>query len=201
MSWRNVLLRLFAVWLLASAAASWLARPLVGPLLPIAGTLLEALLPGCDARLGFAGPARDAQILGRFTLRESIAFTERVAIHRGETLELRVGLAHQAVPIVILVAAWCALPFASWRERAISAALGLALAALLAVTLLSVQFAGLVELSFERSRDQFGIANPPDLLLMTMIFLESGGRWLVPIVLAGLCRAALVRRASSTGKT
>lgn len=200
MPWRNVLLRLFACWLLASTAATWFARPLFTPLLPLAGSLFETLLPGFDASLGYAGPALDAAVLGRFTLRESIAFSEQLAIHRGETLELRVGLGHQALPIVIFVVALCALPFANGRERALGGMLALVLAVLLAVTLLSVQFAGLVELSFERSRERFGIANPPDLLLATMIFLESGGRWLVPIVLAALCRAALVRRAASSGK-
>jgi hypothetical protein len=107
------------------------------------------------------------------------------------------SLAHAIVPVALLGAVLLGWPAAARRERLLRAAAWLPAAAVLLLLVVPLHVAGLVDMQVEGTRLAAG--EPPNRLwtIEAMVFLESGGRLLLAVMLAVLCIAALKPRSRS----
>ena len=80
-----------------------------------------------------------------------------------------------------LLAAW---PWRRWRDAGIALGAGACAAALLLAWTVPVHLAGLYELNLQKVAGAFNEARATPWFLGQMIFLESGGLWLMPLLLA-----------------
>ncbi|MGE3774487.1 MAG: hypothetical protein AB7I32_16305, partial [Gammaproteobacteria bacterium] len=92
-----------------------------------------------------------------------------------------------------LCSALFALPARDRRDRALLAVsiLPLGLAILLATA--PFQLVGLIELALQDYASSHGVARADPFSLHWMLFLESGGRWVLPLVFAALGYAGVRR--------
>jgi len=185
MSTRRIVLRLLGTWLALSAVAFFLA-PRLGTLL--GPTALESLRFLHTQLLASFEP--EALTPGRWrltvTMVQALILSRDAAIPAGSVLTLDAGVLHVLLPPVILLSLSLALPAGSRRARAMSLACALPAAALLAWVLLLVQWSGLLALEIQTTADAAGIDRATPWVLSLLLFLEGGGRWLLPIVAGGL---------------
>ncbi len=95
-----------------------------------------------------------------------------------------VDAGHELVPAIILVSVILAWPWRRWSDAARAVALALCASALLLAWTVPVHLAGLYELNLQRVAASFHEAREPRWFLGQMIFLESGGLWLLGLALA-----------------
>ncbi|MGE0373250.1 MAG: hypothetical protein AB7Q01_15395, partial [Gammaproteobacteria bacterium] len=88
------------------------------------------------------------------------------------------------VPLVILVTAMAALPLRRSREWAWLAVAALPLGALTLVVTTPYQLVGLIDIAVQQYAHAAGIPRPEPWRLRWMLFLEGGGRWVMPVVFA-----------------
>ena len=191
--WRSAAVRLLLAWGVLSALALGWARPLLAPMLPLAAQCAQLLLPAFASQLHDDGNGLTTEIVGTFSARENIRIVEGFSLDRGRKIEPRVTLIHHWVPVVILNALLWAVPVIAWRQRLLLITLGVALSPLLISATLAVHLTGLIELSFSDVYAQAGVAGPQPWLLDSMIFLEGGGNWLLPVLLALGCAQMVAR--------
>ena len=191
---RRAGLRLCLAWVLFSALGLLLGGPLLRVATPLLSRAVAVLAPDLMIYVECvesAGPVPDVRLDARTTRALPIAL-DRV-IPPGSPLPSRATGIHVLVPLVILFTALCALPARGWRERACLAALALpfGVAVLLATT--PFQLLGLIETALQDYAANAGLERPEPWLYRWMLFLEGGGRWVLPIGLA-ICGLALARR-------
>lgn len=180
--------RLAGAWALLSCAGLVAGAPLFRVVLPWLEPVCAALLPGFAASLRVVERAPDTVIVLSLQALDAIRLGAHVVVQPFERLEASTTLLHNLVPPVLLFAALAALPVRSWRERLLLFALGFpALALTLALTT-PIHLAGLVETSLQDAAAALGTARPTPWPLRWMLFLEGGGRWLLPLLAALGCR-------------
>jgi hypothetical protein len=109
----------------------------------------------------------------------------------GSLLSSGTHVVHTMVPIVILFSVLIAWPVRRIRQRVILLVLGLP-TLLLVLGLTTPQLlAARVEMKIIEYKLQEGIISPEPFLIQWMIFLETGGRWLLPLVGAVACVSLL----------
>ncbi|MBT8447789.1 MAG: hypothetical protein KJO38_11595, partial [Gammaproteobacteria bacterium] len=81
-------------------------------------------------------------------------------------------------------------PAANLKQRLVMILAGIPAAALLLAVTTPFQLAGHVQIYLQQLAGQAGVARAEPLSLTYMIFLESGGRWMLAVALAVLCVGA-----------
>lgn len=183
-------LRLIAVWLVLSAAGTLFGPQILRPALPMLAWIAQALMPGHAARIDIQQQDGEAMLVLSLTTLREIPVALGVFIPPGKVIPASSHVLHNLVPAVILWSVLIAWPVRRLAERARLMLLGVA--ATLAILAATTPFvlAGLVETSFQDLADQLGTARAEPWFLTWMIFLESGGRWLLPLLAAALCIGA-----------
>ena len=180
--------RLAGAWAVLSIAGLVAGAPLFRVVLPWLEPICAALLPGFAASLRVVEHTPDTVIVLSLQALDAIRLGAHVVVQPLERLEASTTLLHNLVPPVLLFTALAALPVRSWRERLLLFALGFpALALTLALTT-PIHLAGLVETSFQDAAAALDTARPTPWTLRWMLFLEGGGRWLLPLLAALGCR-------------
>ena len=97
-------------------------------------------------------------------------------------MQERINAGHDLMPVILLGSVLLAWPYRSTRQAAVSLALGAVVAAVLVTAMTSVHLAGLFEIRLQKIAESVHLPReaPPHLALM--LFLESGGQWLVALV-------------------
>jgi len=184
-STRRIVLRLLSAWFALSAVAFVLA-PRLGTFL--APTALESFRFLHPQLLASFEP--EAVTPGRWrltvTMVQPLILDRDTAIPAGSVLQLDAGVLHVLLPPVILLSLSLALPAASRRARAMSLICALPTAALMTWVLLLVQWSGLLDLEIQATAEAAGIDRAMPWVLSLLLFLEGGGRWLLPIVFGGI---------------
>ncbi len=181
--------RLAGAWVLLSIAGMATGAPVFRAVLPWLEPICSALLPGFAPSLRVAARAPDTLIVLSLHALEAIRLGAHVVVQPYERLEASMTLLHNLVPPVLLFAALAALPARGWRGRLALFALGLPAAALVIALTTPFHLAGLVETSFQEAAAALGTPRPVPWTLRWMLFLEGGGRWLLPLVVALGCAA------------
>jgi hypothetical protein len=91
------------------------------------------------------------------------------------------------VPIVILFAALFAWPVDSWRERTVLVALGVPAAIVISAVTVPFLLSGELDAMLIDYAAGAGLVRRAGPTVYWMVFCESGGRWLIPLVAAIFC--------------
>jgi hypothetical protein len=193
--------RLAGAWALLSIAGLVAGAPLLRALLPWFEPICAALLPGFSATLRVVERSPDTVIVLSLHALEAIRVGAQVVVPPLERLEASTTLLHNLVPPVLLFTALAALPARGWRERLTLFALGVPAAALVLALTTPFHLAGLVETSFQDAAASLGVPRPTPWTLNWMLFLEGGGRWLLPLLAAVGCLGVAQRLRPAAGTT
>jgi len=178
-------LRALVVWVCASAA-----------MLPAQRALAEAVLPYFDfvSRLlqsGFVASLHIVEIKGQWMVEATPLLLQAVPL--GDQAALRqfielppflVEVNHALGPPVLLIAASTAWPSSGWRELVLRLLLDVAALPLLLALTTPLLMVGQVQMWILELAAQHGARLHEPAPVTAMIFMECGGRWLLPLGLA-----------------
>lgn len=187
-------IRLVAAWILLSAAGFWQGAELLRWCVPLLTGTVRIIAPELTSHVTILGQGPTAQILLDARVARPIRFDDTHGVGTGEALPSRINVVHALVPLVILWSALLAMPARRARDRGLMLLLAVPVSAgVLAVTS-PFHLVGLIEQSLQTYADSNGIPRSPPFALNWMIFLEGGGRWLLPVACA-LLTARMASRA------
>lgn len=198
---RRAALRLCLAWAIFSALGLLLGGAVLRASTPLLSTAVAALAPDLMAHVecvASSGPVPDLLLDARTTRPLPVAGTRMIPA--GQPLPSRATGIHALVPLVILLTALSAVPAYDWRERALLAVLALPLGLVVLLSTAPFHLVGLIELALQDYAAGAGLVRPEPWSYRWMLFLEGGGRWVLPIGLA-LGGYALVRRWTRTQRS
>lgn len=102
----------------------------------------------------------------------------------GAKLTAGAHIFHSMVPYVLLFTLLAAWPVSHTRDRWLLMGLAFPLMLLLSALTVPFQLAGSIEIMFQQYAQQYSATRNKPLLLYWMLFMEGGGNWLLPIVMA-----------------
>lgn len=177
------------------AGATFLAqRWIASHLLPLLGVTVGLLQDDFTVHLQLLGEGVHTAIQATPFLLRPIPLAGDLALRPFVSLApLTVNVDHALVPLVLLISGLASWPLAGWREAIVRAVF--ALVALLVVLVLTtpVLLVGMQQAAFVEAAQHHG-GNPHEPALFTlMIFMESGGRWLLPLAFALACVTGSMR--------
>lgn len=110
-----------------------------------------------------------------------------LTLEPGAKITAEVGVLHCLVPPVVLFTALSAWPASTRKERIRYLISGFAMSIPVLALTVPVLLAGKVDMLLADRAAQAGEAYPHSFILDWMVFNESGGIWLIPLVGAALC--------------
>ena len=187
-------IRMAFVWMIVAGVAFVVQRQIAAQLLPLSGAIVGLLQEDFTVSLQLLEDGGCTLIQVTPFLIRPIPLTGDLALRPFVSLApFTVNVDHALVPLVLLTTAIASWSFSGWREAAVRVALGLA--ALLPVLALTtpVLLVGMQQIAFVEAAQHHGGNVQQPALLTLMIFMECGGRWLLPLALALACVAGASR--------
>jgi len=183
--------RALVVWTIVCVTALAAQRPLTAMLLPFFEAAISLL------QQDFAATLRLVEIKGQsviqmtpFLLRP-VSLTDQLALRPFVPLaSFPVSVDHALVPLVLLITGVASWPFASSREAAVRMLMTIAALPLVLALSTPVLLVGRQQMLFVEAALRQGARFHEPGLVTLMIFMESGGRWLLPLGLAIACVVA-----------
>jgi hypothetical protein len=190
---KGIAIRLVVAWLLLSAAGFWQGAELLRWCVPLFASIARLITPELASHVEILGEGPTAQILLDARVARPIWFDDTRGVGTGMPLPSRVNAVHALVPLVILWTALLAVPAHGVRERMLALVLAIPVSAAVLAATTPFHLVGLIELSIQSYAKSLGIERSPPFALSWMIFLEGGGRWLLPLA-GALLTAQLAHR-------
>lgn len=186
---------------LASAAAAALGlafgKALVVASLPLLDFVAAAVWPQFVGPIEIAGAGSAAEVRRAVASLHAIEVAGPLTVPAMTRLDAaRTPLAHALLPAVIALATLAAWPLAGRRDLVRRIVLAGPLVVLLLALTLPFTLMGLVEIAIAELRAAHGTPVPRAWEISYLVFLEAGGRWLLPLALALAC----VLRSGSPGR-
>jgi len=191
---RAAALRLCAAWVVCSALGFLFGDTLLRGATPLLSAAVHWIAPELQSSVSLIDDGRGGtQLLLDARTEQPLALGDGLVVPAGQALPSRANGVHVLVPLVILCSALFTLPARDRRERALLVAsiLPLGLAVLLVTA--PFQLVGLIELALQDYASSHGVARADPLSLHWMLFLESGGRWVLPLLFAAVSYAGVRR--------
>lgn len=187
-------LRALLAWGIIGAGVFVAQRPIAAALLPFFHAVVGLLQQDFVASLRIAESGRQAIIEMTPFLLRPVALTDQLALRAYVSLApVTVDVDHALVPPVLMLAGVAAWPLLGIREAAWRVLLALASLPIILALCTPVLLVGLQQMLFVEAAAQHGGAFHEPGAVTLMIFMESGGRWLLPLMIAVAC-VALSRR-------
>src|SRR5262249_17123074 len=184
---RRISARILIAWALLSATGLWGGRWAIEAMIPpwmlATGALTSSYIPVLKYRRDAEG---DRVFMTAYVTRP-IYVQERIAIPRGTFIDVSIDALHALVPVIILFTALAAWPVASWSRRARLLAAGLVAALCISLLTVPALLAGRFDLMLIDYAARSGMKYDAPGVVYWMIFCESGGLWLLPLMAAPLC--------------
>jgi hypothetical protein len=181
-------LRGLSVGALLSGVAYAAARPLVEALLPLMELLVNSLQSDFLGHLRIIDAGSDPMIAMSCTTRKAIVLAPgqilppHASFDGGST-----HVMHALVPLVLFATVLCAWPVDRLREVVSRVTCGaIALLPLIALTT-PLLLVGKVHALFAETAAAAGVTHDAHFVVPLFLFMESGGRWLLPLILGTLC--------------
>lgn len=190
---RACALRLCVVWLLGSVLCFAWSAPILDGLAPVIGAAVRVIAPALDATVRYVEDDAVPQLLLDATAADAIVLAPGLTVPAGQPLPARASGVHVLVPLVLLASALGALPARHARERLWLSLSALPFGLLTVLVTAPFQLVGLVEVAFQDFALSRGLERAAPVSLRWMLFLEGGGRWLVPLALAALAYALVLQ--------
>jgi hypothetical protein len=184
-------IRALLVWVVVSLAMLAAQRSLMALLLPYFDLVIRLLQSDLSPTLRLTEEGGSWLIQMTPFLLRPVGLTDQLALRPFIALEpISVHVDHALVPLVLLITAVASWPFASRIEALVRVLLAApAVPALLALTT-PVLLTGLAQMSIVELALKHGANFHEPGLVTLLIFMESGGRWLLPLALAVACVVA-----------
>ena len=184
---RGISTRILLSWVLLSAVGLWGGRYAIEALIPPWMLATETVGTSYIPVLRYKSDAEGGRVIMTAYVTRPIYVQEEIAIPRGTFIDISIDALHALVPFIILFTALAAWPVASWRQRARLSAAGLAAALAVSVLTTPALLAGRFDLMLIDHAARAGVKYDPPGIVYWMIFCESGGLWLLPLLAAPLC--------------
>jgi hypothetical protein len=173
--------RLVLAWLALTGGVALVgAHALVAVRAPLQ-FMVELLLPGFVTSISVDPHTSGGVVIDVFAIRP-VAISGDHVVTPWVRIQEGVHAGHDFVPAIILLAVLLAWPYRNWRQAVAALAWGVPMAVALVGWVVSVHFAGLLELSLQRVAGHYHEARETPFFLTQMIFLESGGQWLLGLL-------------------
>jgi hypothetical protein len=181
-------IRVLLVWMMICTVAYLAQRPLATASLPSFEWVIGLLQQDFSASLKIVDQAGHLSIEMTPYLLRPVPLTEQLALRPYVTLPpSMVNVDHALVPMVLLLTGIAAWPWVRRREMVLRALLTLVVSPLILAIGTPVLLAGRQQIAFLEAALQHGTRVHEPFLVTLMIFMESGGRWLLPLTLAAAC--------------
>lgn len=179
--------RLLVAWLALSLIGIMIGEQLITLLLPFFSDIINAMSSRYSHALSLTNLNGRAMIEITARLTQAIRATNTLALTPGETVTAAIDVWHVLVPLVILFSLLIALPTRRARESLQRLLLAMPVALIILAFNTPALLAGHIEMQLSRFiQNVGGIPNDP-FLIRWVVFMEMGGRWLLPIVGAASC--------------
>ena len=186
-AWVMLALRGLSAWVVLVALGYVAGPALTELLLPAYEAVTELLLSDFSARLSVAEIEGIRHIRLNAVVTHEFALTERVTVPVGREVPASITVLHSMVPAVILLTAVLAWPAASLARFALRLAAALVAVVLTLSVINPIHLVGNLERGVQSAILQLGGERDTPLLLKSMLFMEGGGRWVLPLVAGVLC--------------
>ncbi|MBI2799728.1 MAG: hypothetical protein HYX63_05485 [Gammaproteobacteria bacterium] len=180
-------MRLVVAWLVFATIGYVWGDAIVLRYLPLVERTIRIITPAYSAKVSLVPRAHGTQLLLDAHVLVPIPLGPGREIPFGESVPASADIAHVLVPLVLFFNALLAYPARQWRERMLSIVIGLPVSALLLALTAPFQLVGLIELAIQQASEADNVARAVPFVLKWMVFLEGGGRWVLPIAAAVLC--------------
>jgi hypothetical protein len=174
-------------WALLSAAGALWGRYVVDPLIPVLTVVTTAINTAYLPILEYRGSPGGDKLTMTAHVSQPIYVHSSLTLNPGSTMADSVDGLHVLVPIVILFAALFAWPVDSWRERTVLVALGVPAAIVISAVTVPFLLSGELDAMLIDYAAGAGLVRRAGPTVYWMVFCESGGRWLIPLVAAIFC--------------
>ena len=183
-------MRVILIWLLLSICLLMLGEPIIKTMLPLIDYITNSMTNNFACVLSIEKTIDSTIIQCLATLSKDIYIENIPIAPAGYKLTSYTNLVHSLVPIVILYTVLLSWPNVSFKEKIVLCALGIIGLLIITGTVVPILLIGNIEAQLlsvaEREADQY-FATP--LVMKLVIFFETGGRWLFPILIAIICRS------------
>ena len=177
-------------WLLLSLAGYAYGEALLVRCLPLLAATVQLIAPQYTPKVVINSRDGEANLVLDLRVRQAIHLSEDLIIPVGQPVPASANVVHVLVPLVLFFCVVCAWPARDWREQALALAFALPLAAGVLALTAPFQLVGLIELAVQQAAASQHLRLPVPLTLSWMVFMEGGGRWVLPILAGLLCGRA-----------
>ena len=187
---RRISGRILLSWALLSAigllGARYAIEVLIPPWMLATQTLGTSYIPVLKYR---SAPEGERLVMTAYVIRP-IYVEEKLVIPRGTFIDVSINALHALVPFVILFTLLAAWPVAGLRQRLRLLAAGVAASVVVSLLTTPALLAGRFDLMLVDYAARTGTKYDTPGVVYWMIFCESGGLWLLPLLAAPLCALA-----------
>lgn len=180
-------LKVLVGWSVLSALAFVFREPLGTFLLPFIEFGLRALNHDFSPALALVEKENDHLISLSAWVMHPITVVAGQVVHPGAEMTAGTHLTHTLVPAIITLSLLLAWPSESLLNRLLLLMLGLGMSILVVAVTAPIVLLGHLEILFQDMAANTRRTRPVPFALDAMIFLESGGRWLIAVASALLC--------------
>ena len=193
--------RLFFVWAITASVGYHSASNIFASALPLLTEVVDALDSDFVPHIEIVGDKHKEKLQMSAFIVRNLAVTSKGYIAAGQTTGvLQADLHHLLVPCVLAWTFLFAAPVTSILELILRTGAGVVAFFVLLALMTSVQLIGLFDIWVVETTERAGVSIEAPWALQFLLFSESGGRWLIGIVV-GLCCAAAARRLARDGGT
>lgn len=180
--------RLVIVWSVLCALAIGLGRQALTPALPLYDRVIDAIQDDFVATVEMAREQDGWVLRIQPLLVHPLKLNAELSMPAGTRLRWFIThVDHTLVPPVLLLMATLAFPAARWRELAARLLIALPVLVLILALTAPVLLVGQVQITAADLARLAGEPRREPALVTLMIFMESGGRWLLPLAGGALC--------------
>ena len=178
------------VWALVSIAMAILGKSIIEILLPLIQAFINLLTDKFECQLSIFSLSDSSKVQCAATLLKDIYIAEVPVAPRGYNLAYQTNLIHSLVPIVILFTILFSWPGSEHKEMILLFMLGVIAAMLITILVTAILLIGSIDAQlFEvAQRETIQHLDMP-ITMKLVIFLETGGRWLLPVIFALFCKS------------
>ena len=180
-------LRLVIAWLVLSLIGFVCREQLAAHCLPLIHGALAVIAPQFSGSLSLLSENDQSQILFDAHVGLPIAVGAELVIPFGQALPASTSVIHALVPFVLLFSVMLAWPLRGWKASVALMTLAIPTATLLLVLTTPFQLLGLIEVAIQSYANAQHAGRSEPFSLSWMLFLEGGGLWVLPLVLATVC--------------
>lgn len=181
-AWALFSLRLLLSWFAVVALFFYFDQAIVNLFLPMVKVIIEALRPNFDVALNIISHEKGALIQATFLSTGPIQVAQTQLMPAGIKITAGTFVLHSIVPLIILATGVLVYPVKSFLQRITIILLSCPFFVFLFAITTPYLLLAHVEMTFSSTAQQYGQPPNDTIVIPWTLFLEGGGRWLLPIV-------------------